>query len=559
MNNTIKAHGAVYTNPEIVELMLDLIGYIPKRSLAHNRLLDPSFGEGVFLEYALKRLIPSYLKKGDMDSIISDLKDSICGIELNSVTYHVGIVRLQKVLEELSIPKHIAECLLDNWLINTDFLLWENECRFDFVIGNPPYVRQELIQDDLLKKYRAVFSTIYDRADLYVPFFEKGLRLLSSEGILCYISADRFTKNRYGKKLREFISDNYKLKYIVDLHKTSPFDKEVSAYPGIYVISANTEERWSVRATSINEVNKSTCSQALKFLRYGDCSDASCPGIKTFSFNQWFEGDSPWVIESEEYRTILQKIEEFKPLENEAHGIKVGIGVASGADKIYIVDPKKIDIESEVLMPLVTTDDIREGLIKWTGRYIINPFREDGSLIDLNQHPKLEYYFNLHKNKMLERNVAKKSNPAKWYKTIDRIYPSLQFKQKLLIPDIKGINHIVKDNGKYYPHHNLYYLLPGNWDIDVLRSVLMSSIVKFFIWSYSVKMRGDFLRYQAQYLRKICLPEFNDLSEQQIISLQKEGIIQNQDELDQIVAEIFGLNHEELALIQGAVRGAEVN
>lgn len=560
LEQDFKLNGEVYTNPDVVDFMLDLTGYTTDKSLVKLRLLDPSFGEAIFLEQAVKRLVTSYLQVNTHTSTIAkDLKRCICGIELNKRVYEIGRLKLLKLLIALGIQRDAALELLDVWLINDDFLLWQNnDLEFDYVIGNPPYVRQELITK--IKAYRALYSTIYDRADLYVPFFEKGLSTLSQNGVLCYICSDRFTKNQYGKKLRALINQQYKLRFIVDLHNTSPFNKQVSAYPGIYVISANTKESRNVRAASINEVNKSTCSRALDFLLHHDCCVSSSSGVKTFTFNQWFEGDSPWIIESEEFRTILQKIEDkFKPLENEVHGIKIGIGVASGADKIYIVDPKKIDIESEVLMPLVTTDDIREGTIKWTGRYIINPFQEDGSLIDLNQYPKLESYFNFHKDKMLERNVAKKSDPSKWYKTIDRIYPGLQFKQKLLIPDIKGSNHIVKDNGEYYPHHNLYYLLPGKWDIEVLRTVLMSSIVKFFIWSYSIKMRGNFLRYQAQYLRKICLPEFKDLAQQQIVSLQKEGIIQNLDELDQVVAEIFGLNHEELALIQEAVRGAEVN
>lgn len=561
LDQDFKSYGEVYTNPDVVDFMLDLTGYTTDKSLANLRLLDPSFGEAIYLEHAIKRLVTSYLRvTTHTSSITNDLKSCIRGIELNQRVYEIGRLKLLKLLITLGIPSDVGLKLLDEWLINDDFLLWKNnDLEFDYVVGNPPYVRQELITN--IKAYRALYSTIYDRADLYVPFFEKGLNTLAANGVLCYICSDRFTKNKYGKKLRALINSQYKLRFIIDLHSTSPFNKQVSAYPGIYLISANTEESWNVRAASISEVNKLTCSQALDFLLHRDCCVSSGPGVKTFTFNQWFKGDSPWIIESEEFRTILHKIEDkFKPLENEVHEIKVGIGVASGADKIYIVDPKKIDIEAEVLMPLVTTYDIKEGTTNWTGRCIINPFREDGSLIDLNQYPKLKSYFNSHKNEMLKRNVAKKNNASKWYRTIDRIYPGLQLKQKLLIPDIKGSNHIVKDNGEYYPHHNLYYLLPGKWNIDILRTVLMSSIAKFFIWSYSVKMRGDCLRYQAQYLRKICLPEFSHLTEQQIISLKKEGTVQNLDELDQVVAEIFGLNYNELALIQDAIHPvAEVN
>jgi methylase of polypeptide subunit release factors len=66
------------------------------------------------------------------------------------------------------------------------------------VIGNPPYVRQELIPEALLTEYRARFETLYDRADLYVPFIERSLSLLRAGGALGFICSDRWMKNKYG-------------------------------------------------------------------------------------------------------------------------------------------------------------------------------------------------------------------------------------------------------------------------------------------------------------------------------------------------------------------------
>jgi AcrR family transcriptional regulator len=59
------------------------------------------------------------------------------------------------------------------------------------VIGNPPYVRQELIPDVLMAEYRRRFATIYDRADIYVPFIERSLSVLAPGGCLGFICADR--------------------------------------------------------------------------------------------------------------------------------------------------------------------------------------------------------------------------------------------------------------------------------------------------------------------------------------------------------------------------------
>jgi hypothetical protein len=80
--------------------------------------------------------------------------------------------------------------------------------------------------------------------------------------------------------------------------------------------------------------------------------------------------------------------------------------------------------------------------------------------------------------------------------------------EKLLIPDIKGTAHIVHESGGYYPHHNLYYITSSEWPLLALQAVLMSGIAKLFVSAYSTEMRGGFLRFQAQYLRRIRLPEW---------------------------------------------------
>ena len=108
------------------------------------------------------------------------------------------------------------------------------------------------------------------------------------------------------------------------------------------------------------------------------------------------------------------------------------------------------------------------------------------------------------------RHVARK-NPASWYRTIDRIYPALARTPKLLIPDIKGEAHVVFEEGRLYPHHNLYYVTSENWELRALQAVLLSEITRLFVSIYSTKMRGGYLRFQAQYLRRIRLPLWADV------------------------------------------------
>ena len=77
---------------------------------------------------------------------------------------------------------------------------------------------------------------------------------------------------------------------------------------------------------------------------------------------------------------------------------------------------------------------------------------------------------------------------------------------KLYIPDIKNSLEPVLDRGETYPHHNLYYIQSYEWDLEVLGGLLLSRIGQFFVESYGVRMRGGYLRFQAQYLRRIRIP-----------------------------------------------------
>jgi hypothetical protein len=115
-----------------------------------------------------------------------------------------------------------------------------------------------------------------------------------------------------------------------------------------------------------------------------------------------------------------------------------------------------------------------------------------------------------HEGSIRKRHVAQK-NQESWFRTIDRVYPELVPVPKLLVPDIAGSNEVVFEQGLFHPHHNLYFITSSAWDLEVLGGLLSSKVALFFIWSYAVKMRGGYLRFQAQYLRRIRLPSSADI------------------------------------------------
>src|SRR5258706_2780283 len=156
-------------------------------------------------------------------------------------------------------------------------------------------------------------------------------------------------------------------------------------------------------------------------------------------------------------------------------------------------------------------DDIESGCIRDAHRCVINVFNEEGGVVDLKRYPRLAKYLKAHEPEIKRRHVAQK-NPTSWFRTIDRVYPSLVRVPKLLVPDIAGSNEVVYEEGRFHPHHNLYFVASDTWDMEVLGGLLSSRVALFFVWCYAVKMRGGYLRFQAQYLRRIRLPSLEQIS-----------------------------------------------
>jgi hypothetical protein len=540
----VEARGAVFTRREVVDFILDLAGYTPDKPLHVKRLLEPSFGGGDFLLPAVERLLAAWRIHGDGGSMFDALKNAIRAVELHRDTFQSTRRALVEYMTASDVGLQTANRLADAWLVQDDFLLVHLEGQFDYVVGNPPYVRQELIPEALMREYRARYSTIYDRADLYIPFIEHSLCMLAPGGALGFICADRWMKNRYGAPLRKLVAEQFHLKVYVDMDGIDAFHQEVSAYPAITVICREPSGPTRIgHCPEISVVSLAKLAALLDFsLPLVDCAEVR-------EMQDVAAGESPWLIESSDQLALLRRLEKEFPLLEEV-GCKVGIGVATGADKVFIGDYAALDVEPECKLPLVTTRDIQSGEMQWRGLGVINPFGNEDGLVDLTAYPRLRRYLELHKAQILQRHCAQK-NPTGWYRTIDRIFPALCNKPKLLIPDIKGEAHIVYEAGEFYPHHNLYFVTSDTWDLRALQAVLLSSISRLFVAIYSTKMRGGFMRFQAQYLRRIRLPQWSDVPETLREELRDAAIRRDLDACNRAVFSLYGLSLDERAALGG--------
>ncbi len=539
-----ESRGAIFTRVEVVDFILDLVGYTEDKPLYENRLLEPSFGGGDFLLPIVGRLLTAWRAAKSTRSALEDMGDALRAVELHRETFHSTHSAVVALLEREGLASSTATALADRWLSQGDFLLAPMDGQFDFVVGNPPYVRQELIATPLLAEYRRRYQTMYDRADIYIPFIERSLSVLAKGGSLGFICADRWMKNRYGGPLRSFVAGQFHLKIYVDMVDTPAFHSDVIAYPAITIISR--EISGATRIAHRPAIDRATLAALADALRVASLPKEA--GLVR-ELAQVTNGSEPWLLESSDQMALIRRLEHQFPSLEEVD-CRVGIGVATGADKAYIGDFKALDVEPDRKLPLVTPRDIMSGEVQWRGQGVINPFAEGGGLVDLRDYPRLRRYLKARQEIIAARHCAQKT-PANWYRTIDRITPALAKRPKLLIPDIKGEAHIVFEGGELYPHHNLYYVTSEAWDLRALQAVLLSAVTRLFVATYSTKMHGGFLRFQAQYLRRIRIPRWADVPKALRAELAEAAIERDLQACNRAAFKLYGLSQEERSALGG--------
>ncbi|HEX9952313.1 MAG TPA: Eco57I restriction-modification methylase domain-containing protein [Rubricoccaceae bacterium] len=620
-----ESRGAVYTRPEVVAFILALCGYTADADLAVRRVLEPSFGEGEFLAEITRRLLVSYLGRGGtVERAETDLAGAVCGVELHRGSFDAAHARLVSVLTGTGLEAAAAGRLVDGWLVQDDVLLARIGGSFDYVVGNPPYLRQEAVPAVLLAEYRRLYPTVYDRADLYVPIIELSLRLLAPGGALTFICSDRWTKNKYGGPLRALVARQYRLRHYVDMTDTPAFVGDVVAYPAVFTVERPPTAERPRTAEAVGEgysqgtapyttliagrpqIDAAALTRLASAMTApagthagGDGAPASGAGGAqgdaeglVHAVEDAVSGEEPWLLNRPDELELLRRLEYALPTLTEA-GLRVGIGVATGADKVFIGPADALGVEESCWLPVALPSDIASGRVEWAGRAVINPFEDDGALVELACYPRLAAYLHRHEAVLRRRHVAK--DARRWYRTIDRIWPALLGTPKLLIPDIKGTSTVAYDEGTVYPGHNLYYVVRdsdsgaggivgrgvarnvsggaprGNvgrdgartdtqgggegWDLRALQAVLRSAVAEFFVGAYAVRMRGGYLRFQAQYLRRIRVPHWADVPDElrRALAAAAEG---EREACDAAAFRLYGLSDADQSVVRGAVYGA---
>lgn len=225
--NKQKTLGQVFTPDFLVKNILDYSKYISNGRILKKHIIDNSCGQGAFLVEIVKRYCEDFLSHNTKKRwlIKEQLEKYIHGIELDKEAYNQCIKNLNDVALEykLCVPSDLLHWDIHNEDALTYYSKYKN--RMDFVIGNPPYSITKNIskeQDENMKKFHFANDGV---TNLYLAFFEIGLKMLKPRGVLTYITPSSWISGgKIGQSFIKYITNNNLLEEIVDLEHYQPFE-----------------------------------------------------------------------------------------------------------------------------------------------------------------------------------------------------------------------------------------------------------------------------------------------------------------------------------------------
>jgi len=605
----IKNFGEVYTPVDVVNYILDAIGYSDDGDIEDKAIIDPSCGEGIFLIEVAKRLIKKFNNKGlnlrqpdDARVVLDNISNVIYGVDLSIDSCEKTKKNLFSLLKTHydTVKKKYTDYSL-NFKIYSFDSLQSNELdnlKFDYVIGNPPYIRIQRIKPNTLKeKYKKLYRSAIGRFDTSVLFIEKGIKWLKPSGTLGFIVSNKFLSTNYGAAIREFILENSSIKQIINFTDIEPF--QVSVLPCIIILKkeegSNSLFNYCLTKKTNYETEEIAVKNLFNFLQEnlnGDFTEflsVNFNGKEKTVVVQCFEAQTPtscdtWFFIPAKELKIAKKIESLRTHTLGELADKINVGIKTTANSVFsdFMTEKFIEqhnLEEELIHPCLRGINIKRWRTEWNGykekkgTYLLYPHRRDNNStkpVNLDNYPNTKSYLNSHRNELERRHYLKEAG-REWFEIwVPQNPDDFNEKLKIVTCDISNTNKFALDMDRFYCIDSCYYIIlseKNDTSYKFTLGLLNSKLFEFYHKRVSsTHIYANKYRYMTSYMKNYpIIYDPNGPAGNQIIQIvdkiikvangENENIINElENKLNKAVYRLYKLDKAEVNIIETTLK-----
>jgi type I restriction-modification system DNA methylase subunit len=388
----------------------------------------------------------------------------------------------------------------------------EGEGGFDAVIGNPPYVRIQALQEWAPIEVEH-YKTAYQAArkgnyDIYVVFVEKGLSLLNKNGRLGFILPHKFFNAQYGEPLRELISKGNHLAEVIHFSDQQVFSGATTYTCLLFLDKAGSKQCRISKVADLTEWR-------LK----GDATEGSITAGEITS--------GEWNFTVGKGVGLFEKLSKM-PVNLGDIADRIAQGIRTSANEVYVLDfvggdsklitahssylNRNVKLERQAVKLFLQGREIKPYAVLPSGKVVITPYRVDGQSVKLIPEKEMQTIFPktmnyLRENKSyLEKRENGRFRGAAWYAYGRQQNIDLMLLPKILVPDIADRASFALDESGQYAFTSGYGIIFKNDAPELPKyflGLLNSSVLDFFLKTVSTPMRGGFFRYFTQFVEQL--------------------------------------------------------
>jgi len=391
---------------------------------------------------------------------------------------------------------------------------------FDAVVGNPPYVRQEKINSEK-PFYQEQYDVAHGSADLFVYFFEQGLRLLRPGGRLAYITSNSWLRAHYATPLRRFLRQHTDIEQIIDLGNTRVFTDAPDMTPALQIVRKQPPE-----ASSHAKVALFSRSDTIRDFR----ENLAERFVEIFIQDQPDEG---WQLTHDASRHLLARLMHTgRPLGDVVNTLMYR-GVLTGLNEAFFIDTatrtsliNTDPASARLLQPLVRGEDLRPWYQEDEGRWLI--FAHRG--VDIAAYPAIQAHLERFRTRLEPRPKAtgsgdvrqgRKPGSYKWYELQDAIeYAQELSKPKIFWADIAKYPRFSWDEKGLFCNDKGFFLrVPDPSLLGILQSRIIWYCISHLCAPLGERSGGMRYQHKIQYIERLPIPLLSDDQRFQLRSL----------------------------------------